>query len=120
MEKTVVKMETIDIGSFERTWLEIIDKLDRGVIDGRGAQQLYLSFDRDELRVRMGLPNTSIKAGEISRRIDLLRSRLTTAIEMAHSRFDLQYKKTLAKILISVFVPTISISIGIIIAILKL
>jgi hypothetical protein len=94
-------MAKTDFEMFERSWLEEIAKLDKGMIDGHGAQQLYLNFDRDIIRLKMSMP--ALSAPNMGLEIGLLRSKLTRAIEMAHTRYDLQNKKLLAKILIPVF-----------------
>mgnify|MGYP001106440917 CR=1 FL=1 len=83
-------MVKTDFEMFERSWLEEIDKLDKGMIDRHGAQQLYRSFHRDELWFTMRMPST--ESSNITPKIKLLNSKLTRAVEMAHARYDLQNK----------------------------
>jgi hypothetical protein len=107
-------MANTDLEMFEKSWRETINKLDKGVIDRRGAQRLYLDFNHNKLRLEMYPPLVESAHRSMTQKIDLLYSELTRAIEMAHTRHDLQNKKLLAKILISVFVPIIGIIIAII------
>jgi hypothetical protein len=96
-------MANTDFEMFEKSWRETINKLDKGVIDGRGAQRLYLDFNHNKLRLEMYPPLAELADRSMTQKIDLLYSELTRAIEMAHTRYDLQNKKLLAKILIPVF-----------------
>jgi len=84
----VVRMANTDFEMFEKSWRETIDKLDKGVIDRRGAQRLCLDFNHNKLHLEMYPLRTEL-ADRSMTQIDLLYSELTRAIEMAHTRYDL-------------------------------
>jgi hypothetical protein len=76
-----------DLEGFTNAWTEIIEELDKGVIDSHGAYMLYLRFRIDRSLLQLHFRDTT-----------LLESKLRRALEMAHSRYALQNKGIWARI----------------------
>lgn len=87
---------------FKDVWEEEIKKIENGVIDNRGSLHIYDCFSLcknfliQSLKTRFELtPNFNLE-------IELLKTRLTIALEIAHTKNMLQNRSLLVKIIESI------------------
>lgn len=90
-------MSNDKIEDFKKHWLEEINKIENRAIDSQGVHHIHLRFRLDRDIFKLGL-----RDGEFTHHVwlelDLLESRLITALETARSRYRSQNPSLWARI----------------------
>ena len=81
---------------FKKTWEEIITKIENEAIDGEGINFIRLRFELDKSHFMLDLNESEVD--DVYMDMELLESKLETALQLAHSRFRLRNRGILARI----------------------
>ena len=85
---------------FKDMWEEGIRKIENEVIDNRGAVHIYNHFAMCRNHLHLVTPDYSSQ--DLNLEIELLRSRLGIALEIAHTKFMLQNRSLWVRIIESI------------------
>lgn len=87
---------------FKDVWEEEIKKIENGVIDNRGSLLIYDHFSLCENSLIQSMKTRFELTPEFNLEIELLKARLTIALEIAHTKYMLQNRSLLVKIIESI------------------
>jgi len=94
-------MQKTNFEIFEKTWLEQISKIEKEVIDTRGALLLYTAFRRDRITLKTTIPPVAF-TWDLFLKLNLLESKLIRAIETARTKYALQNRSLWVRIVESI------------------
>ncbi|MBN1762203.1 MAG: hypothetical protein JW878_03855 [Methanomicrobia archaeon] len=86
---------------FKEFWEEEIKKIENAVIDNRSSRLIYNQFSLTKELLIMTMTKFDLTA-KFNLEIGLLDTKLTTALEMAHTRYMLQNRSLWVKLIDSI------------------
>ena len=110
LEKSILSSEILwlylmaeeNFKMFKDIWEEEIKKIKNGVIDNCGSLRIYGCFSLCENSLILSMKTRFELTPEFNLEIELLKARLTIALEIAHTKYMLQNRSLLVKIIESI------------------
>jgi hypothetical protein len=90
-------MGKVTLDEFIQTWERQIAKIEKQALDGDAVNSISLKFDLDSTQFKMFMSEREAEEEDAYTKLDLLESKLTVALETAHSRFRLENRGALEK-----------------------
>jgi len=87
--------------NFKKSWEGEIAKIEKEAIDGNGISLIRLHFEHGKLMLEMNRTEESFT--EEMHELDMLKSKLEVALQIAHSRYRLQNRSLWARIFGGIF-----------------